>query len=787
MKQQQFIPFLSQLKNKIVQTKTNFAASKKILQMKTIALLLFLSPASFCLANGGTLSGKVTSNGQPLPYAQCYLEELHTGAVADENGFFSIGNLPKGTYRIRVSSVGYLPDVQEITLERKDSLHLEIELRESPFDLNTIVVSGTRTDRRRHDNPVAVNVLTEKTFQITQSNTLSEGLCFQPGLRVETDCQTCNYTQLRMNGLGGSYSQILVDGRPVFTSLMSLYSMEQIPASQIERVEIVKGGGSVLYGSSAIAGTVNVITQMPREDEWSVSANSSLVNGEATDHFLNANASIVNEEATAGVSLFASNRRRQEWDANGDGFSELPKLRNSSFGFKTYFQPSPAHRLELNGWSINEFRRGGNAFDLPADQADQSEERRQEVLIGGLDYTFSPTAKNYQLNAYFAAQNTDRVHYTGIDHTNGWGNTDSRTLTGGLQYDQTLRYWQGKNVLTLGLEHQFDDTFDEIEAYGYLIDQETHLTGLFVQSDWEISPQLTLLSGLRANRHNLVDRPVLTPRLSALFRPADGLQMRASYARGFRAPQAFEADLHIAFAGGGVALISIDPNLAEETSNSYTLSLDLNKAQPAYAYGFTVDAFHTRLFDAFVLEEIGVDDEGNIRLLRKNGGNSTVQGLTLEGRFNYDQKVQVEAGFTVQTAEFDSPVEWSAEISGSNKYLRTPERYGSFTLTILPEAKLNGSLSGVYTGPMAVPHFAGAPGVEQDLLFRSPDFLELNSRLNYRLHLHSMEVDMDIFAGVQNLFSAYQSDFDMGKDRDSNYVYGPARPRTFFVGVKFGG
>lgn len=755
--------------------------------MKYSLILFTMLFSQLAFSQKSTLTGKVISNGEPLPYAQCYLEELHTGAVADMDGFFTIEKLPRGKYLLQVSSVGHLPEVVEVELNPNETLQLDIELQESPFDLNTVVVSGTRTDRRRLDNPVAVNVLTEKTFQVTQSNTLSEGLCFQPGLRVETDCQTCNYTQLRMNGLGGSYSQILVDGRPVFTSLMSLYSMEQIPASQIERVEVVKGGGSVLYGSSAIAGTVNVITKMPDENEWSVTANSSLIDGEAADHFLNANASIVNEEQNAGVSLFASNRRRQEWDANGDGFSELPKLRNSTFGAKAFFQPSDAHRLELNGWSINEFRRGGNAFGLPADQSDQSEERRQEVLIGGMDYTFSPAAKNYSLNTYLAAQKTERVHYTGIDQSDGWGNTDSRTLTGGLQYDQTLRYWKGKNILTLGLEHQFDDTFDEIAAYGYLIDQETHLTGLFAQSDWEISPTLTLLSGLRFNKHNLVDGLVLTPRLSALYRPVTGLQFRASYARGFRAPQAFEADLHIAFAGGGISLISIDPNLREETSNSYTLSLDLNKAQPTYAYGFTVDAFHTQLFDAFVLEETAHDADGNINLLRKNGGNSTVQGVTLEGRFNYDQKVQVEAGLTFQSSEFDAPIEWSADIPGSQKYLRTPDRYGSFTLTVLPEAKINGSLSGVYTGPMLVPHFAGAPGMEQDELFESPDFLELNSRVNFRQHLHSMEVDVEFFAGVQNIFNAYQSDFDIGKTRDSGYVYGPARPRTFFLGVKFGG
>lgn len=754
--------------------------------MKVFSTLFFALQISFCLAQHGILTGKTTSEGRPVPFGFVAVEELNLGGMADENGHFTLKNLPEGHYHLDVTCLGYQPVRREIFISKNENPHLEIELTELPFSINTVVVSGTRTERRRLDNPVAVNVLDEAAFQVTQSNTLSEGLCFQPGLRMETDCQTCNYTQLRMNGLGGAYSQILVDNRPVFTSLMSLYSLEQIPASQIERVEIVKGGGSVLYGSSAIAGTVNVITKMPDENSWSLSQNSSLVGGESPDHFFNGNATIVNEEKNAGVSLFASHRNRREFDANGDGFSEMPKLRNNTFGFKTFLKSGDQHRLELNAWSIHEFRRGGNAFDLPADRADQSEERNQQILLGGLDYKFTPTSGVFNLNAYLAGQVTTRTHYTGVDQSDGWGNTKSKTLTGGLQLNHDLPLFNRPQTLTLGIEHQHDDTFDEIAAYGYLIDQVTDLTGLFLQSDWEVTPKLTLLSGVRFNKHNFVNEIITTPRFSALFKPVQNLQLRASFARGFKAPQAFEADMHIAFAGGGVALTGFDPNLKQETSNSYTVSLDFNRPKTNYIYGFTFDAFHTRLFDAFVLEEAGTDEQGNIRLLRKNGGNSTVQGVTVEGRFNYDQKIQVQAGLTLQSSRFDEPVAWSAEIPGTRDYLRTPNRYGFFTLSILPEKSLNGSLSGVYTGPMQVPHFGGAPGVERDVLFRSPDFTEINCKLNYRLHLHSVETDMEFSAGVQNIFNAYQSDFDTGRYRDSNYIYGPARPRVLFVGVRFG-
>ncbi|MEZ4772725.1 MAG: TonB-dependent receptor [Bacteroidia bacterium] len=656
---------------------------------------------------------------------------------------------------------------------------------DSSFYLTEIVISGTRTAKRRIDNPVAVNVLTANTFRITQSNTLSEGICFQPGLRMETDCQTCNYTQLRMNGLAGNYSQILIDSRPVFTSLMSLYSLEQIPASQVEKVEIVRGGGSVLFGANAIAGTVNIITKEPRNNDWSFSQSSSLIDGKTPDHFLNGNLSLVNKKQTAGMSVFTSHRYRDYYDANNDDFSEIPRLENHSFGTKLFFKPAPAHKIGINAWQIYEYRRGGNKFELPAEQTDQAEERVHHITVGGLDYSFTPKDKTFWVNTFISFQRTTRLHYTGIDQSDGWGNTRSHTVVGGVQYNHRIQIGKSQNTFTGGLEHQYDYTFDQIPAYGYLIDQTTHLTASFLQSDWAFSRKLTLLSGVRMNVHNFVDHPVFTPRLSLLFKPVYNIQLRTGYAKGFKAPQAFETDLHIAFAGGGISRVQIAEDLREETSDSFSFSADYNNPQPNYIYGFTAEVFYTRLYNTFVLEEIGTDAAGNQRLLRKNGGNSTVKGITLEGRLNYDQKVQVETGFTLQSSLYDKPIAWSSEVPGIRNYLRTPNAYGFFTLSILPESILSGSLSGIYTGTMKVPHFAGAQGTVQDVVIDSPDFFELNSKISYRFSFRKTGPELEISGGVQNIFNSYQRDFDTGRYRDSNYIYGPARPRTFFVGLKF--
>ena len=163
-----------------------------------------------------------------------------------------------------------------------------------------------------------VNVLSGENLEALQSCNIAEGLRFQPGLLVETDCQTCNYTQLRMNGLAGGYSQILINGRPIFSPLTGLYGLEQLPVNMIERIEVIRGGGSSLYGSSAIGGTDNVLTKLPRKNSYDVNYTYQNINGQSSDHIINGNFTAVSEDRDLGISLFLNGRRRALYDHNGD-------------------------------------------------------------------------------------------------------------------------------------------------------------------------------------------------------------------------------------------------------------------------------------------------------------------------------------------------------------------------------------------------------------------------------------------------------------------------------------
>ena len=291
---------------------------------KTLLFTIFIYSCYISIAQKGTVFGSVYIQGKPAEFVTIQIKGTSMGTATDMNGSYVLENIPYGIHTLKADMVGMESQEQEININASQSrIKLDFELQELAISINEVVVTGTKTFKRKSESATIVNIMDSKTLNNLQVCNLSEGLKFQPGLRVETDCQTCGYSQLRMNGLAGGYSQILINGRPIFSPLMSLYGMEQLPVNMIDRIEIVRGGGSSLYGSSAIAGTVNVITKIPKKSYYEISSTYQNTDG-ANDLILNGNTTWVNDGKNAGISLFMNHRDRDFYDANGDNFSELP-------------------------------------------------------------------------------------------------------------------------------------------------------------------------------------------------------------------------------------------------------------------------------------------------------------------------------------------------------------------------------------------------------------------------------------------------------------------------------
>lgn len=763
--------------------------------MKNCLLVFLLLFSALSFAQGKTISGMVSASNNFVESVTISLNDGQEVTTSNANGYYEFTNLSAGVYEIVVTGVAFKTSIKSIVVSENSTYTLNFELSNFENYLSEVVVTGTKTFKRKTESAVIVHVLDSKTLNNLQVCNLAEGLKFQPGLRVETDCQTCNYQQLRMNGLAGGYSQILINGRPIFSPLMGLYGMEQLPVNMIDRIEVVRGGGSSLYGSSAIGGTVNVITKIPTRDSFELNSTYHNLDAESSDYQLNGNASFVSENRDAGVSLFMTHRKRDFFDANGDNFSEIPKIENNSVGANLFFNPTENQKLEISLSNLNEYRFGGEMVDKPAYLNQQSEERKHKIWLGSLDYQINFNDKKSSLITYAAWQNTDRTHYTGIfpetapeiqNHLENppYGVSDNETMQGGLQFNYRLDHFlKGSNVLTVGSEYISDKIYDIIPSYNYLVDQHTKNLGSFLQSDWEILPSLNLLSGVRMDVHNLIARVIFSPRLALLYKLKETTQFRLSYGTGFRAPQAFDTDLHIAFAGGGVSRVIYDPNLKEERSKSWSASVNYDKATENFIAGFTLEGFYTHLNNAFILENIGNDEFGEI-FEKQNGDGATVQGITIELRANYNKKVQLETGFTFQTARFDNAVNYIDGIAPTRDFLRTPNQYGFATLTMNATERLKINLNTVFTGSMKIAHFAGAPNQTTDEFVNTKTFSEVNSKIAYTIPSKKYDLNFEIYGGLRNSFNQYQTDFDSGKNRDSNYVYGPALPRTIFFGLK---
>ncbi len=380
----------------------------------------------------GDVKDKKTS--EHIPFINVSVNNTVIGTTTDNSGHYFLKNLPIGSYTIRVSGMGYKQVEKQVTIVSGKTIELNFLVEESALSLDEVVVSANRNETNRKDASVIVSLLSPKMFLATNTVCMADGLNFQPGVRVENNCNNCGFTQVRINGLEGQYSQILIDSHHIFSSLSGVYGLEQIPVNMVERVEVIRGGGSALYGSSAIAGTINIITKEALNNTFSAGYNLQQ-NGNTPDNSINLNTSIVSGDNKAGMYLYGNYRNRAPFDANGDRFSEAAKLLNHTIGMRSHYRLNSQSKLTLEYHNINEFRRGGNGFDLQPHETEITEQLEHEINGGSLAYNwYSPDSKQ-KINAYASVQNVMRKSYYGVQKDlNAYGNTANTTAVGGIQY-----------------------------------------------------------------------------------------------------------------------------------------------------------------------------------------------------------------------------------------------------------------------------------------------------------------------------------------------------------------
>ncbi len=722
------------------------------------------------------------TTGLHISYVNVVLKGTTIGTTTDESGHYFLKNLPEGEFTIEVSTIGYKTITRKVNLKNGLTRQEDFTIEEDLVALDGVVVSANRNETSRRMAPTLINVIDTRLFETTTSPTLAEGLNFQPGVRVENNCQNCGFQQVRINGLEGPYTQILIDSRPIFSALSGVYGLEQIPANMVERVEVMRGGGSALFGSSAIAGTINIITKEPLRNTGQLTHTTMMIGGNnCVDNNTTLNASLVTDDHKAGLYIFGQNRERGSYDHNNDGFTELSEMKQQTIGFRSYIKTSTYSKLSFEYHHIQEYRRGGDSLNLPPHETHITEQTEHSINGGGVTFEYFSPNEKHRLSAYASAQHINRDSYYGAGmDPNAYGATTDFTTVVGSQYvynfDKCLFM---PATFTGGIEYNRDALKDNMWGYGRQLKQTVHINSLFLQNEWK-NNRWSFLIGGRFDDHNLIDGVIFSPRANVRFNPTDNINLRANYSAGFRAPQAFDEDLHIEAVGGGVSMIELAENLQEEKSHSFSLSADIYQHWDDFQANFLVEGFYTTLNDVFALRE-KKQENGILTLERHNASGANVYGFTLEGKLAYLNKVQLQAGMTLQKSEYKKEEEWSETAKAEKRIARSPEAYGYFTLSYNPIKSFTLSTSGTYTGSMLMQHVAGF--IQEDIAVETPDFFDLNFKASYDFNIYE-STSLQLNAGIQNIFNAYQNDFDKGPNRDSGYIYGPGLPRSFFAGAK---
>ncbi len=820
----------------------------------------------------GHVVDKVT--GEHLVGVVIRIRETAYGTTTDRSGHFYLRNLKPGKYTMEVSAVGYQKATREITVVENKTIEINISLEEDVFNLHEVVVSSNRQKTLRKNAPTLVSVIDNKSFEVSNATNLAQGLTFQPGIRVENNCQNCGFNQVRINGLDGRFSQILIDSRPIFSALAGVYGLEQIPANMIERVEVVRGGGSALYGSSAIAGVINIITQEPVANSFEAYENLTLTGMKALDNTIGFNASVVGADGRIGGTVFGQARDRGAWDANGDGFSEIGMIRGRAIGAHGFLRLSEFDRITGELHSLQEYRRGGDRLDLPVHAAAVAEQTDHTIYSGNLKYDHSSFNLLHRLQIFASGQVVKRTsYYGGIGENNvgklgfipkgefgtNFGNTTGKTFQGGLQYSYD---WETAPVAPIkfltGVEYVYDSLYDvmpirawEKDAQGKSlnppIDQRIHNLSQIAQAEWG-NDYWTILLGTRIDEHSAIKnskgaiRPIFSPRATLRYNPSEKINIRASYAKGFRAPQVFDEDLHVGVVGGEAQRVYNAPDLKPEESHSFSLSTDMYFNIGEVQTNFLVEGFYTKLVGAFTnVERTDAPKLGFQIFDRINGSGAQVYGLNIEAKASW-RKLNIQGGLTLARSQWDQAQEWgnrtllatedaknpkdintlvdhgpstlaAFNIEGekvamtTKQMLRTPNLYGYLTAKYNPITPLSISLSLNYTGKMYIPHVVTVgqmaevndiqlvnsglrPNTSElekaprwDRLEVSPNYFDLGAKVSYDIKVFNTST-IQLYVGMYNILNSFQKDFDRTSNRDSGYMHGPTAPRSFYSGLK---
>lgn len=666
--------------------------------------------------------------------------------------------------------------------------------------LDPLTVTGTRTARTVTESPVKTEVFTAAEIEARGGVTLADTLRLMPGVRFENDCQNCGLNQIQLLGLSTDYTAVLFDGAPLYSGLAKVYGANLFPTIFIDRVEVVKGSSSVLYGPEAIAGVVNLVTEPAFTPVTRFTSTLELLPDDALNREFTFRVGRPFENGRGSVTAYGLHTDRDGIDLTGDGFTELPEWRTTVAGLQVAHRPSDTGMLKLTYQFLDSAHRGGDRLSRPEEQVRVAESLEHTIHSFLADWRQSITPDfSYELKGAYTRIQRDSFYGARADAEQAaWdaagqpGTLDAfaadpanqaaidaagRLVTGDTVnevffIDGSVRRVLGAHELVLGaqvrqekltdsrpLDPAIPETFDQFSTYG-----------VFIQDIWSLTDRLELVPGFRADHHENIDGTITSPRLALRYEPRRDLILRAGYAAGFNAPGAFNEDAHI----GGTIKLRNAPGLSEERADTYNLGIEWYPEKLGRRFGLSSHVYHTRLSDTFDIDDTGAVSGDPDVWLRTNGPDSTV--FAWENGFNWilADGLKLEVSVSHIRARFDEPIDRVTGLS-TREFVKRPEWTGLVNLSHRA-GPWESFISLNYTGEML------AVGADSDRWRRTDPFHEVDLGVARSFRIGSSTTTWKLGLGVKNLFDSYQEDIDnSGEDRDVTYLYGPTRPRSVYV------
>ncbi|MFT5822019.1 MAG: outer membrane receptor for ferrienterochelin and colicins [Crocinitomix sp.] len=733
--------------------------------MRCLILLIFSTLAASSYGQSGSAVGRVISQDAVLPFVKVHIRETGDGTVTDAYGNFKFSQLPEGTYELYMQVIGFEPYSITFTITSGEVTTVNVDLSDKDLELNTVVVTGTMRETMISNSPVKIEVLNKSFFLSNPVNSIIEALETVNGVQEQVNCGVCGTNDIHINGMEGPYTLVLIDGMPIVSGLSSVYGFNGIPTSLIDRVEIVKGPSSTLYGAEAVGGVVNIITKSPEK--------SDLLNIEtrySTHGELKTELSI---SPKFGERVFMSlsgdfyyNQYRM--DFNNDGFTDIPLNERLSIFNKWQINNKKGQKaFSLGMRYLYEDRFGGQLDWQPIDRGSgviygESILTERVELIGS--YIFPVKNRNLRLD-FSANRHQQDSFYGDVSYT-----AEQDVYFTNLIFEKKL---SPRNYLVSGFSNKYQVYEDNTPSN---TNDASYIPGIFAQNEFNWTEDRILLTGVRFDYHEKHGL-VFSPRVSFKQTVRDYTNIRFNYGTGFRQVFLFTED-HAFVTGARDVVINGELN----PERSHNVTFNLNHTYTAGGYGnLDLDLFYTYFTNKIVPD---FDTDPNLIIYDNLSGFGVTRGISFAVNHKFTIPLRIKLGTTFMDVFEKTENEITGEIEKETQVF-APKFSGVFSVSYdLKKVGLKLNYTGKVMGRQRLPQF----GEE----FGKPDYSDWFTLQNFQITKTFKSKLFSCFVGVKNIFNYTQESplidpqNPFGDSFDTSYAYGPLQVRRFYIGFRYG-